>query len=535
MWSPKPRGFAVAALGTTLLAASCGAPQAGGGDQDSTTDIVLGVANEPDTLNPILGYAPDGSAKIFDGLVSYDADLNLEPALAKDLPQSSDDGKTYTYTLRDDVTFHDGKPLTSSDVAFTYRKVLDGDVNSANATDFEAVKDIDTPDKHTVVFHLKYPYAPFPKRTTLGIVPKHALADTDIESADFNRDPIGTGPYEVDEWRSGDRLVLRANKNYWDGEPAVKRVTVSFVPDDDTRAARLSSGDLDGAALPPKLARNFEGDSEPGDQDLRVLTRDTADYRGIVMPMNNPVTSDRAVRRAMNIGTDRKSMVKGLLLGHGEPAYGPLPPSDPWYDKDIEQSYDPERAKQLLDKAGWTANSGDDIRSKDATSAEFTLMYPAGDNLRKSLAITFADQMKKLGIKVDVEGPDWDAITPRMDEDALVYGTGSPYDPDFVAYDLYYSSLAGEELLNPGHYDNSKADAALEAGRHGSDTKSRKAAYRKLQEVQQGDPAMIFMVYLKHVYVMRDAWDGIEAQPEPHAHGLLHGPWWNLADWKPKS
>lgn len=431
MWSGKLGCVTAAAIGTALLAASCSAPQSGENDDGgSATDIAIGVANEPDTLNPILGYAPDGSSKIFDGLVSYDADLNLEPALARKLPKSSDGGKTYTYELRDDVTFHDGKPLTSSDVAFTYRTVLDDDVNSANASDFEAIDSIDTPDKHTVVFHLKYPYAPFPKRTTLGIVPKHELADKgDIESADFNRDPVGTGPYEVDEWRSGDRLVLRANKDYWDGEPAVKRVTISFIPDDDTRSARLSSGDLDGAALPPKLARTFENDSgDDGDQDLHMLTRDTADYRGIVMPMNNPVTSDRTVRQAMNIGTDRKGMVKGLLLGHGEPAYGPLPPSDPWYDKDIAQSYDPKRAKQLLEQAGWTTNSDDDTRSKDGTPAKFTLMYPAGDNLRKSLAITFSDQMKKLDITVDVQGLDWDAITPRMDEDALVYGTGSPYE-----------------------------------------------------------------------------------------------------------
>ena len=535
MWSRQRTHLTVAALAVVLVAASCATPQSGGSNNgNSATDIVLGVGNEPDTLNPILGYAPDGSAKIFDGLVSYDADLDLVPALARELPEASDNGTTYTYTLRDDVKFHDGHRLTSSDVAFTYRKVLDDDVSSSIASDFDAIENIETPDEETVVFHLSYPYAPFPKRTTLGIVPKHKLAGTDIDSADFNRDPVGTGPYKVADWRSGDRLVLKANKHYWGGTPAVERVTVSFIPDDDTRAARLSSGDLDGAALPPKLARTFEGDSG-NDQNLTVLQRDTADYRGIVMPMNNPVTSERAVRRAMNIGTNRKAMVNGLLLGHGQPAYGPLPPEDPWYNAKIEQSYSPERARRLLENAGWQQGS-EGIRVKDGTPARFTLMYPAGDNLRKNLAITFADQMEKLGIEVERRGLDWEAITPRMDEDALVYGTGSPYDPDFVVYGIYYSKVAGEGLLNPGGYHNPRADAAIEQGRHSASPEKRKAAYRKLQQIQKRDPAMIFLVYLEHLYVLRDdTWTGIKPQREPHAHGLLHGPWWNLADWKPQA
>ncbi len=515
-----------AALSAALALTSCSAPSSGA--KGNAKNVVLGVSAEPETLNPILGYAPDGAAKIFDGLVAYDADLNLVPSLAKKLPETSDGGKTYTYHLRKGVTFHDGKPLTSEDVAFTYRKVLDEDVNSTIRSDFAAVESIETPDKYTVVFHLKYPYAPFPKRTTLGIVPEHALAGKDIDSAAFNRDPIGTGPYEFVKWRPGDRLVLKANEQYWGGAPAVRRVTVAFVSDANTRAARLAAGELDGAALPPKLARGFRNDDS-----LVVRERKTADYRAITMPMGNPVTSDRAVRRAMNIGVDRQAMVKGILLGQGVPAYGPLPPAHKWYEKSIERPYDPAKAKRILQQAGWTMGPNG-VRVKDGQPARFTLLYPAGDTLRKDVAVAFADQMSKLGIDVKVQGLGWDAITPRMRQDAVVFGGGAPYDPDFVAYGIYHSSVAGEGFLNPGHYDNPRADELLEKGRHSADPQVRERAYRKLQKVQARNPAMIFCVYLRHLYVMRDAWNGIKPQVEPHAHGLLHGPWWNLADWKPK-
>ncbi|MBA3907889.1 MAG: ABC transporter substrate-binding protein, partial [Pseudonocardiales bacterium] len=220
----------VAVLLVTGLVAvvGCSAPSGGGvtgGGSHDGRSIVIGAGSEQETLNPILGYAPDGASRIFDGLVSRDGNLQLVPALATQVPTAAADGLTWTATLRDGVTFSDGTPLTAQDVVFTYTSVLDPKVDSTIASNYDALASVTAPDAHTVVFALKYPYAPFAQRLALGIVPKKAFDGVDINTAPFNTAPIGTGPYTVAEWRKGDRMVLKANENYWGGAPAIKTAT----------------------------------------------------------------------------------------------------------------------------------------------------------------------------------------------------------------------------------------------------------------------------------------------------------------------
>src|SRR5690606_25062565 len=232
------------ALVTVLATAACSvsAPtQPGGGDATETssegrdTDLVIALATEPDNLNPVLGFAPHGDGKIFEGLVSINADLQPVPDLAAELPEVSEDGLTYTFTLRDDVTFHDGEPLTSADVRFTYEAALDPDLETPVRADLEALESVETPDDRTVVFHLREPYAPFGSRTTLGLVPEHLRAGEDLTSTSFNQDPVGTGPYELASWRPGEQLVLTAYEDHRDGVPQVERATFLFIEDDAAR------------------------------------------------------------------------------------------------------------------------------------------------------------------------------------------------------------------------------------------------------------------------------------------------------------
>lgn len=207
-----------------VAVAGCSAPTGPGGSSggsDAGRSIVIGSGSEQETLNPILGYAPDGASKIFDGLVARDANLTLVPALAAQVPTPSADGLTWTATIRDDIRFSDGTPLTVDDVVFTYMSVIDPAVNSTIASNYDALADVTAPDARTVVFRLKYPYAPFGQRLALGIVPKKAFDGVDINTAPFNDAPIGTGPYTLVEWRKGDRMVLKANEGYWGGAPAV--------------------------------------------------------------------------------------------------------------------------------------------------------------------------------------------------------------------------------------------------------------------------------------------------------------------------
>jgi peptide/nickel transport system substrate-binding protein len=501
------------------------------GSPQSTDTVVLGVQSEPDTLNPILGYAPDGASKIFDGLVARDAKLNLVPALAEALPEVSDGGRSYTFKLREDVKFHDGQTLTADDVVFTYQAILDKTTDTTLRSDLDMISTIEALDERTVVFQLAYPYTPFVQRTTVGIVPRHAFAGQDINTAKFNTAPIGTGPFVFEQFTPGDRLVLRANTDYWADRPAIARLILAFVPDDNVRATRMERGDFDATHLPPKAAARFRNRD-----GITVYDVPSADYRGVMLPLERPVTGDVAIRRALDRALDRDAIVAGILDGTGAPAHSPISPSTPWFNSQVmpDTEGDLDEARRILDEAGWRPGP-DGVRARDGQPARFTLMYPANDSLRKDLALAVASAGSQVGIMVEVAGLDWDAIEPRMANDALIMGWGTPYDPDFTNYQLFHSQFAHEGFFNPGGLRDAEVDRLLDEGRRSADPATRKAAYDKLQERLAGDAVWVWLVYLDHVYAVKDRFDGIEVQTEPHAHGATHGIWWNIERWKPRS
>lgn len=365
MTARTARGAAGATLAAALITgvAACSNPHpAGSGPTDAA---VVGIATEPESLSPLLGYGKDGNSKIFDGLLAHDAGMKLKPALARALPEVSADGLTYTYELRPGVKFSDGVPFSAKDVVFTYRTVLDAKTNNASKTELDAVAGVEARGEDTVVFTLKYPYAPFAERTVLPIAPEHIAGRQDVNSGDFTTHPVGTGPYVLTGWSKGEKLSFKANPAYWGGEPAVKRFTMAVIKDDDVRATRLRSGELDGAILPPNLAEGFKKDPA-----REVIAAKTFDYRNVTLPTHHPVTGDTAVRRALDIAVDRGAMVDKLLEGAGKAAYGPVPTDSPWFTAGTERPYELDGAKKILDEAGWKAG-GDGIRVKDGVRASF--------------------------------------------------------------------------------------------------------------------------------------------------------------------
>ncbi|MFF5521689.1 ABC transporter substrate-binding protein [Streptomyces coeruleorubidus] len=519
-----------AAVATALVsgAAACSAPGGGEGGGGSADSVVIGVASEPDTLSPLLGYGKDGNSKIFDGLLALDADLKLRPALAKALPEVGNGGRTYTYTLREGVEFSDGEPLTPADVVFTYRTILDGRTNNTSRSELDAVKEVRADGDDKVVFTLKYPYAPFGGRTVLPIVPEHIAGKQDANTGAFNTEPIGTGPYVLADWRKGEKLTFKANPQYWGGMPKVKTVTMAIVEDDDVRATRLRSGDLDGAVLPPNLATTFEND-----ENHKTYRAKSYDFRAVTLPTADKVTGDRAIRQALDAAVDRQAMVDKILDGAGRPAYGPLPVGDPWFAKGIERDQDLPEAKRILDEGGWKPGA-DGIRAKDGRKAAFTLFYPSGDKVRQDHALAYASDAKKAGIDVKAESATWEVIEPRMKNDAVLAGFGSTGDPDFGLYTLLHSSLAGNGFNNMGRYDNPAVDEALDTGRRSQDEATRKTAYETLQRELVKNPGYTFLTHIDHVYVLADRWQDLTTQLEPHEHGFASGPWWNLEDWQPE-
>ncbi len=511
-----------------VLAAACSAPSSPGSAGEGT-ELVLAEAYEDETLHPLMGYAVDGASKLFDGLVTHDADRVVQPALATEVPKPSADRRSYTVRLREGVTFHDGSSFDARDVVATYRTLLDPASASPLTTEFAMISAVEEIDVRTVRFDLAYPYAAFPHKLVLGIVPSEAVSEPGpLEDSAFNSEPIGTGPFRLAEWRKGDRMVMAANESYWDGPPAIQRLVVVFATDDNTRAQRMRSGEFDGTVLPPALAETFRGLD-----GYEVISHASADYRTIMLPTADPVTGDPAVRLALNSAANRQGMIDALLAGHGAPASNPIPEVLGKYAEPSAQfRFDPARAERILDEAGWVRGP-DGSRARAGVPARFTLMYPASDTVRKDLAQAFASDARAVGVDVELEGLGWEAIEPRIGADALVLGGGTPFDPDLVSYQLLHSSFAADGFNNPGSYANAEVDAALDVARRSTDEAERVAAYQRFQRAYAADPGMVFLTFLEHTYVVRDGWQGYEPIVDPHAHGVTWGPWWNLQDWKP--
>ncbi|GAB7102629.1 hypothetical protein JCM4814A_09430 [Streptomyces phaeofaciens JCM 4814] len=227
---------------------------------------------------------------------------------------------------------------------FTYRTVLDEKTNNTSRSELDAIKEVRADGDDNVVFTLKYPYAPFAGRTVLPIVPEHMAGEQDPNTGSFNTEPVGTGPYVLSSWSKGEKLTFKANPKYWGGAPKVKTLTMAVIADDNVRATRLRSGDLDGAVLPPNLAATFKGDAGRKTYDAKSY-----DFRTVTLPQEKKVTADLAIRQALDAAVDRKAMLDKILDGAGRPAYGPLPVDDPWFSQSIERDQDIGRARRILD------------------------------------------------------------------------------------------------------------------------------------------------------------------------------------------
>ncbi|MEU7632185.1 ABC transporter substrate-binding protein [Nocardia sp. NPDC049220] len=501
----------------------------------SRDSIVLADAYDLGGYNPIGGYGAAGESKFYDGLLRLSGGTampTLEPALAARVPAADPTSTQWTVTLRQGVRFSDGSSFDAADVVATYRAILDPASASEIRTSLEMIDRVDATDPVTVRFTLRYPYAAFPVKLLIGIVPSESVATPGpAAESSLNTAPIGTGPYRLTSL-SPDRVVLEANETYWGPAPQVKRLTSLYVPDDNTRAQRMAAGELDGTTLPPLLARNFAGRAA-----MSVVTNASADWRGVSLPTGHPVTGDPAIRRALNHAVDRTAIIANVLGGCGRPAHTPFASVyGPAHNPDAVFAFDRTLATTVLDAAGWRTGT-DGIREKDGRRARFTIMYNSTDTLRRDLAQAFASDARRIGIDVVLEALSWDRIDPRVDRDAILLGGGGePYDPDTQAYKTLHSSYlnptVGSGYDNASRSANPTFDMLLDRARRAIDPGERAAAYRDLQTAYIAEPSYVFLAFLDHVYVARDTgWVMSGPVLEPHSHGVAWGPWWSLHTW----
>lgn len=525
------------ALPSILLTAGC---QPAGNQNAAEQPISLLTAALPETLNPLAGFDSYGLGKINESLFTLEGEEDqlpeLVPLLAAKEPKISEDSRSWEIQLREGIKFSDGTSLEAQDVVASYRAVLDPRTASPLAGSLENLVSVSAPTESTVRFQLKEAQVSFKTSLLIGIAPSELVDPAQpVAESSLSRTPIGTGPYLVEDFSSA-RLVLTANPRYRSGQPQASPVIYEAAPDDNARSQRLATSGFTGTALPPRLAHSFS--SREG---FEVFTAVSADWRGISLPSDNPLTSDTKVRLALNLAIDRQELIDAVLDGSGRPAFTFVSPEyGANYAPEAIFAHDMQRAAALLDEAGWVRN-GDEVRSKDGTAATFTVLYNPGDTLRRDLSLAVAAQLAELGIAVQVQAATFDEAEPRSTKDAIMLGGGDdPYDVDTQLYKMLHSSYpdAGAYYDNPSRYSSPEMDKQLHLGRTSVDPQTRSAAYRKVQQLYVAQPSMLLLAFLDHTYVQRsdveDNWNTSGLLLEPHDHGTTWGPWAKIHEWTPK-
>ena len=375
--------------------------------------------------------------------------------------------------------------------------------------------------EYTVEFHMTRPYSPWPYTMAVtGIVPGHAYDE------DYGENPIGSGRYIMKQWDRGQQVIFEANPDYYGGEVKIKKVTVLFA-DEDAALAAAKAGQVDVAHTAPAYADSVTIDG------YGIVSVESIDNRGINLPAAEPsekdgvvygneFLSDVNVRRAINIGIDRERLIDETLGGHGSPAYS-LCDKMPWYNDASEVSFDAEKAKELLEAAGWKAG-GDGIREKDGVRAEFNLLFTPGDSVRQAIAENVASQLKNLGIEVTTESAGWDTAYDRAQSTPLVWGWGA-HSP-MELYNMYHTdenSDLGYARYSP--YANDTVDGYMDMAMAATDTDEAAELWKKAQwdgetgVTQDGDVPWVWLCNVDHLYYVRDGVDIGEQKIHPHGHG----------------
>ena len=470
--------------------------------------VVMGPTSEPEAgFDPAFGWGAGEHVHeplIQSTLTVTNADLTIGYDLATGM-SVSDDGLTWTVTIRDDVSFTDGEALTAEDVAFTYNTVK----ATSSVNDFTMLSSAEAVDDTTVVFHMTTPYSIWPYTMAIvGIVPEHVY-----DSATYGSNPIGSGRYTLVQWDRGEQIILAANPDYYGEAPKMKKVTILFMEEDAAFLA-VQAGQADLAYTSAVYA-----DQSPAGYSL--LSCESVDNRGINLPTEgNPVTADLAVRRAINIGVDREEMIRNVLNGYGTPAYS-VCDKLPWYNPASEVAYDPEEAVRLLEEAGWVL--GDDgVRVKDGVRAELNILYSTGDSVRQALAADLSNQLAELGIACTTEGVGWDTAYDRALTTPLVWGWGAHTPMEL--YNIYHTMPdTGTALYSP--YANPTVDSYLDQALRCADLEDSYELWQKAQwdgttgVTQDGDIPWVWLVNVDHLYWVRDGLQVAEQKIHPHGHG----------------
>lgn len=469
---------------------------------DPNGTLVMALSGDPTFFNPILYTDVESGTVadlIFNGLVRVNEKLQFVPDLAASW-EVLDQGKTWIFHLRKGVRFHDGIELTADDVVFTFSKILDPKTNTVRRSDYlingRPVRFIAV-DKYTVKAELPESFSPFLSNMTMGIVPKHLLEKEDINTSDFNRKPIGTGPFKFVEYKPSDHVDLVRNDNYFVHSPKLARIYFRIISDANVQLIALRRGEIDEAGIPPKDYASMIRENK-----VNVFMYDRLGYSYLGFNNRRPPFDDQTVRQAMAYAVDKDIIIKTVLKGLATNAYSPAHPVSWAFNANVEKfPYNPDKAKTLLLTAGYVLRNG--ILVKDGQPFKFTVLLTKGNPSGEKAAAIIQQQLKTIGVQMEIRLMEWSSLLKIVNStqkpkqyDAIMMGWGLGVDPD--AYSIWHS---GEYPAGFNHngYANRDVDDLLIEGRREMDQQKRKAIYANVYARIAHDQPYLFLWYPRSI------------------------------------
>ncbi|PIR25544.1 MAG: hypothetical protein COX62_05605 [Deltaproteobacteria bacterium CG_4_10_14_0_2_um_filter_43_8] len=503
--------------------------------RDSST-LLIALPADPEILNPLISrdaYSSTVLSRIYESLLERDnKTLAFKPMLASRW-EIGEDQKTYTFHLRQDVKWQDGFPFTADDVLYSFERVRDPKVDAASLRvyyqDVESVKKIDS---YTIQAKYKTPY--FKALEMIGglpVLPKHLFdTGTDFNQHPANRSPIGTGAYRFQEWKSGQKITLTRNEHYWGKKPDVTSVIYQIIPDATVSFQMLKKGSLDFSSLRSlQWAKQTSEESFTSRYDKYKYYTPNFSYIG--WNLRKPYFSDKRVRQALAMMLDREKILEKQLFGLGEIVSGPFYRFGPAYNETVTPyPFNPERAKQLLDEAGWKDHNGDGIRDKDGVPFRFRFLISNGSKFAKSIGLFLREELGKVGIEVSIEQLEFASILKKVQEhdfDSITLAFSLPFDQD--PYQLWHSSQI-KEGSNVIGFQNKEIDRLIESARPELDAEKRAEIYKRMHAILHEEQPFFFLFTnpslvaiskrFSNVHVYKAGFDSLEWQA-PHGEEIL--------------
>jgi peptide/nickel transport system substrate-binding protein len=487
-----------AVLASVIALAGC----ASSAPPPSDRTIVVAITSSPSNLDPGVGL-DETSQKLhhllFSSLLRIDADLRVVPDLAVRFETA--DSRTFDAEIPAGIRFHDGREMTAADVVFTFRRFLDPAFASPRKGAYRELEAVEATGRYSVAFRLREPSASFPINLVMGIVP-------DGTGPDAGRRPVGSGPYRIRDFVPDDHVTLDAFADYYQGRPANDALVFKVVPDDTMRGLELRKGSVDMVVndLGPDLVHGLQAQGR-----LQVVTAPGTDYAYVGVNLRDPVLADRRVRRAIAYAIDQQAIVTHLRRGLAEPAVGLVPPVSWAYAADAERlSFDPARARALLDEAGYRDPDGDG----PAPRLRLSLKTSTNEAYRLQAAV-LQQQLAEVGVALDLRS--YELATLFAD---VARGNVQLYtlqfvgitDPDMLRR-VFHSSQTPPGGFNRGHYANPEVDRLIEAATGALDPADRLRFYQQAQRVIAADAPIISLWVKTNVAVAQAGLSGIALNP----------------------